>query len=135
MSKLPITEEDEEKKKIFPFHEMGLDDRILKAIAKLGWVNPTLIQERAIPLIIEGKDVLARGRTGSGKTGAFCIPLIQRILEVKTSSSGNVLQVAIQAPKYCIIDMGWVGWVWIALCGLHFLSYTLSLMSCVVCRL
>ena len=95
MSKVPVAaiDEDEEKKKIFPFHEMGLDDRILKAIAKLGWVNPTLIQERAIPLIIEGKDVLARGRTGSGKTGAFCIPLIQRILEVKTNSSGNIVQV------------------------------------------
>ena len=81
--------EDDEKKKVFPFHEMGLDDRILKAIAKLGWVNPTLIQERAIPLVIEGKDLLARGRTGSGKTGAFCIPLIQRILEVKSSSSSS----------------------------------------------
>ena len=80
---------DDEKKKVFPFHEMGLDDRILKAIAKLGWVNPTLIQERAIPLVIEGKDLLARGRTGSGKTGAFCIPLIQRILEVKSSSSSS----------------------------------------------
>ena len=80
---------DEDKKKTFPFHEMGLDDRILKAIAKLGWINPTLIQERAIPLIIEGKDLLARGRTGSGKTGAFCIPLIQRILEVKSSSSSS----------------------------------------------
>ena len=60
-------ETEDDKKKVFPFHEMGLDDRILKAIAKLGWVNPTLIQERAIPLIVEGKDLLARGRTGSGE--------------------------------------------------------------------
>ena len=60
-----MTEEDD-KKKVFPFHEMGLDDRILKAIAKLGWCRPTMIQERAIPLILNGKDVLARGRTGSG---------------------------------------------------------------------
>ena len=36
--------EDDDKKKVFPFHEMGLDDRVLKAIAKLGWVEPTLIQ-------------------------------------------------------------------------------------------
>ena len=86
-------QEEDDKKKLFPFHEMGLDDRILKAIAKLGWINPTLIQERAIPLILEGKDLLARGRTGSGKTGAFCIPLIQRILEVKTNGSENVNQV------------------------------------------
>ena len=88
-------QEEDDQKKLFPFHEMGLDDRILKAIAKLGWINPTLIQERAIPLILEGKDLLARGRTGSGKTGAFCIPLIQRILEVKTNGSSNVNQVFI----------------------------------------
>ena len=42
-----------------------------------------MLQERAVPLILEGKDLLARGRTGSGKTGAFCVPLIQRLLEVK----------------------------------------------------
>ena len=42
-----------------------------------------LSQERAVPLILEGKDLLARGRTGSGKTGAFCVPLVQRLLEVK----------------------------------------------------
>ena len=52
--------EEEDKKAVFPFHEMGLDDRVLKAIAKLGWVEPTLIQERAVPLILEGKDLLAR---------------------------------------------------------------------------
>ena len=58
---------DDEDVKVLPFHEMGLDDRILKAIAKLGWCRPTMIQERAIPLILDGKDVLARGRTGSGE--------------------------------------------------------------------
>ena len=90
-------EPDDDKKKVFPFHEMGLDDRILKAIAKLGWINPTLIQERAIPLIVEGKDLLARGRTGSGKTGAFCIPLIQRLLQVKSTSS------QVQAIRGCVL--------------------------------
>ena len=46
-----MDEDDKKEVKVFPFHEMGLDDRILKAIAKLGWVEPTLIQERAIPLV------------------------------------------------------------------------------------
>ena len=67
------------------FHEMNLDDRILKAIAKLGWCEPTLIQQKAIPFILDGKDVLAKGRTGSGKTGAFAIPVIQKILDGKPS--------------------------------------------------
>merc|ERR1719319_1739435 len=79
-----MTEEEDEKK--LPFHEMGLDDRILKAIAKLGWIEPTLIQERGIPLVLEGKDLLARGRTGSGKTGAFAVPLVQAILTSATLS-------------------------------------------------
>ena len=87
-----------EKKEVFPFHEMGLDDRILKAIAKLGWVHPTLIQERAIPLILEGKDLLARGRTGSGKTGAFSIPLVQSLLAVKAAGGP-----ALQAVRACVL--------------------------------
>ncbi|KAH6942256.1 hypothetical protein HPB50_002076 [Hyalomma asiaticum] len=65
------------------FHEMGLDDRLLKAIAKLGWGKPTPIQEKAVPLILEGKDVLARARTGSGKTGGFCLPMIHRLMQYR----------------------------------------------------
>jgi ATP-dependent RNA helicase DDX56/DBP9 len=49
----------------------------------MGWIQPTLIQEKAIPLLLEGKDVLIRARTGSGKTGAFGIPIIQKILNMK----------------------------------------------------
>ena len=51
-------------------------------------------------MIVEGKDLLARGRTGSGKTGAFCIPLIQRILEVKTGSSASS---EVQAIRGCVL--------------------------------
>lgn len=54
-----------------------------QAIAKLGWVKPTLIQDKAITLALEGKDVLARARTGSGKTGAYVIPIVQKILRSK----------------------------------------------------
>lgn len=72
------------------FREMGLDDRLLEAAAvKLGWKEPTDIQQRAIPLIMEGRDLLARGRTGSGKTGAFVIPIIQKILDCKRLGSGS----------------------------------------------
>lgn len=70
---------------------MGLDDRLVKAIAKLNWSQPSPIQENAIPLALEGKDILARAKTGSGKTAAYAIPLIQRILQDKQgdpSSSG-----------------------------------------------
>lgn len=81
------------------FHEMELDDRILKAISQLGWPNPTLIQETAIPLLLEGKDVLMRARTGSGKTAAFTIPVIQKILNLKNSSTHQCIKALILSPS------------------------------------
>ena len=81
------------------FHEMNLDDRILKAIAKLGWCEPTLIQQKAIPFILEGKDVLAKGRTGSGKTGAFAIPVIQKVLDCKKTASEQSVKALLLAPS------------------------------------
>ena len=64
---------------------------ILQAIARLGWKEPTLIQEKAVPYMLEGKDLLARARTGSGKTGAFVIPAIQKILESKRTATEQVI--------------------------------------------
>ncbi|PSN37192.1 putative ATP-dependent RNA helicase DDX56 [Blattella germanica] len=90
---------DEEDVKPCNFHEMELDDRILKAIAKLGWLAPTPIQERAIPILLGGKDVLIRARTGSGKTGAFSIPVIQRILNSKQVSKEQETKALILAPS------------------------------------
>lgn len=49
-------------------------------IASQGWGTPTLIQEKAIPLALEGKDIVSQARTGSGKTAAYSIPVIQKIL-------------------------------------------------------
>ncbi|XP_014824532.1 PREDICTED: probable ATP-dependent RNA helicase DDX56 [Poecilia mexicana] len=80
------------------FHEMGLDDRLLKAVADLGWSQPTLIQEKAIPLALEGKDLLARARTGSGKTAAYAIPIIQRILASKQSVREQDVRALILVP-------------------------------------
>ncbi|CAH2006310.1 unnamed protein product [Acanthoscelides obtectus] len=90
---------DEEDEKPRHFHEMELDDRILKAIAKLGWLQPTMIQEKAIPLLLEGKDVLVRARTGSGKTAAFAIPVIQRILCSKKLATEQAIKALILAPS------------------------------------
>ncbi|RZC32372.1 ATP-dependent RNA helicase DDX56 [Asbolus verrucosus] len=92
-----MADDGEEKPK--NFHEMELDDRILKAIAKLGWQTPTLIQERAIPLLLEGKDVLVRARTGSGKTAAFAVPVIQKILNIKQTAQHQEIKALILAPS------------------------------------
>lgn len=90
--------EDNSDQKSIQFHEMGLDDRILKGIAKLGWLSPTLIQEKAIPLFLEGKDVLMRARTGTGKTGAFAIPVIQKILAKKQFEREQAIKTLVLAP-------------------------------------
>ncbi|KAJ3175505.1 ATP-dependent DNA/RNA helicase [Geranomyces variabilis] len=70
------------------FASLDLDARLLRAIAKLGFAHPTLVQSSAIPLALQGKDILARARTGSGKTGAYCIPVVQKILLAKERSGG-----------------------------------------------
>ncbi|XP_028391173.1 probable ATP-dependent RNA helicase DDX56 [Dendronephthya gigantea] len=87
------------QKEVKHFHEFGLDDRLLKAISKLKWSKPTAIQESAIPLAIEGKDILARAKTGSGKTAAYAIPIIQKILqEKKTNQSEGSVKALILVP-------------------------------------
>lgn len=62
-----MADDNEADEKQLQFYQMEIDDRILKAIALLGWLTPTLIQEKAIPLLLEGKDVLVRAKTGSGR--------------------------------------------------------------------
>ena len=61
------------------FAELGLREEILKAISLLGFEEPTRIQERCIPPLLEGKDIIGKARTGSGKTAAFALPIIQRV--------------------------------------------------------
>lgn len=61
------------------FNSLGLSQALLKAIAKQGYTTPSPIQEKAIPLILEGKDVLASAQTGTGKTAGFTLPMLQRL--------------------------------------------------------
>lgn len=60
-------------------------------MAELGWATPTAIQAEAIPLALEGRDLLARARTGSGKTGAYGLPLLQHLLRRKAVSGGGAV--------------------------------------------
>lgn len=73
-----------------PFPSL-LDARILRALADMAFTHPTLVQTEAIPLILQGKDVLAKARTGSGKTAAYGLPAVQRVLSAKDV---RVLQVS-----------------------------------------
>lgn len=59
------------------FKSLGLNNALLKAVEKQGYDTPSPIQEKAIPLILEGKDVLASAQTGTGKTAGFTLPMLQ----------------------------------------------------------
>lgn len=63
------------------FNSLGLSQALLKAISKKGYTTPSPIQEKAIPPIIEGKDVLASAQTGTGKTAGFTLPLLHLLSE------------------------------------------------------
>ena len=63
------------------FDTFGLDRRLLRAVDHMGWLGATPIQDEAIPHALEGRDVLATARTGSGKTGAFVLPTMHRLLQ------------------------------------------------------
>jgi len=62
------------------FKELKLDPRLLKAIKKSGFTEPTEIQRKAIPVVLSGGDLLASAQTGTGKTAAFVLPALQHIL-------------------------------------------------------
>ncbi|HAJ75032.1 MAG TPA: ATP-dependent RNA helicase RhlE [Gammaproteobacteria bacterium] len=59
------------------FDTLGLTDSLLRAVRKTGYTQPTPIQKRAIPEILEGRDVMAAAQTGTGKTAGFTLPLLQ----------------------------------------------------------
>ncbi|WP_144876409.1 DEAD/DEAH box helicase [Microbacterium sp. 1.5R] len=63
------------------FADLGLGSNIVETLANMGAANPFPIQAASIPAVLEGRDVLARGRTGSGKTIAFGAPLVERVLQ------------------------------------------------------
>ena len=65
------------------FKNLGLSQALLKAVEEKGYTTPSLIQERAIPHILEGRDVLASAQTGTGKTASFTLPVLQYLSETK----------------------------------------------------
>ncbi|HEY5079003.1 MAG TPA: DEAD/DEAH box helicase [Opitutaceae bacterium] len=62
-----------------PFSKLGLIDALAFAVQEKGYTEPTPIQSQAIPLILEGRDVIGSAQTGTGKTAAFALPIIQRL--------------------------------------------------------
>lgn len=78
------------------FQAMGLNAALLKAIAQKGFKIPTPIQRKAVPLMLQGDDVVGMARTGSGKTAAFVIPMIEKL---KTHSAKVGARGVIMSPS------------------------------------
>ena len=74
-----------------PFGELGLIEALLRAVAALGHTQPTPIQVATIPLMLDGRDVCATAQTGTGKTGAFALPILQRLSQVARGGQPRAL--------------------------------------------
>ena len=73
------------------FKDYGLPDDILLSLERVNYHNPTEIQQKSIPLVLEGSDILASSKTGSGKTAAFIIPILARILQDSQKNYSSIL--------------------------------------------
>ena len=62
------------------FSQLDLDPKLVQTVAELGYTTPTDIQAQVIPLMLDGKDVIAQSQTGSGKTAAFALPILQDLI-------------------------------------------------------
>ncbi|MFH4980505.1 hypothetical protein AB6A40_007214 [Gnathostoma spinigerum] len=88
-----------------PWQSLGLDHVIHKGLERKGYRQPTPIQRKAIPIILDGKDVVAMSRTGSGKTAAFIVPMLQKLKQRETKGIRALLlsptrELALQTFKF-----------------------------------
>lgn len=81
------------------FSELPLDKTILKAIKETGYDSPTPIQEKTIPLVLENKDIIASAQTGTGKTAAFALPIIEKLIWNQNSKKqGKKIRALVVSP-------------------------------------
>ncbi|CAL5372813.1 unnamed protein product [Camellia sinensis] len=82
---------EEDKEEVKSFKDLGVCDQLIEACDNLGWKHPSKIQAEAIPHALEGKDLIGLAQTGSGKTGAFAVPILQALLETPQAFFACVL--------------------------------------------
>lgn len=90
-------------KKSITFNELGLNDLVIRAILNMGFEEATAIQEQTIPVAMEGRDLIGQAQTGTGKTAAYGIPLVERVMVDFEQIQGIVLsptrELAIQVAE------------------------------------
>ena len=80
------------------FTNLGLSEPLLKAVKEQGYDTPTPIQQKAIPVVIDGKDVLAAAQTGTGKTAGFTLPLLERLSRTKPNMQKKQIRALVLTP-------------------------------------
>ena len=81
-----------------PFNLLNLNDTIVKSLSDNGYIEPTEIQSKAIPLILENNDIIACAQTGTGKSAAFCLPMLQKLDNQKKQYGFEGIRGLILAP-------------------------------------
>ena len=80
------------------FKSLGLSDPILKSVSEKGYTEPSPIQEKAIPVILEGKDVLASAQTGTGKTAGFVLPILEMLTWANAGNKRRPIRALVLTP-------------------------------------
>ena len=86
------------------FENLNLIEPILKALQEEGYSTPTPIQEKSIPILLQGKDLLGCAQTGTGKTAAFSIPILQKLY--KTDNSKSIKALILTPTRELAIQIG-----------------------------
>src|SRR5277367_4371000 len=81
-----------------PFSELGLLPALEAAVASEGYVEPTPIQARAIPHVLAGRDLLGLAQTGTGKTAAFALPILQRLAHISSGKGHREIRCLVLTP-------------------------------------
>ncbi|MGN0902001.1 MAG: DEAD/DEAH box helicase [Succinivibrio sp.] len=96
---------NEQDEKLVTFDDLKLSKEVLKAVHDLGFESPTPIQERSIPVVLEGRDMIGQAQTGTGKTAAFSLPILSKINTKKPYIQALILEptreLAIQVSEAC----------------------------------
>jgi ATP-dependent RNA helicase RhlE len=80
------------------FESLGLEAELLRAVSEQGYTEPTPIQLQAIPIILQGRDIMAGAQTGTGKTAGFTLPLLQRLGESRPDGGKRPVRVLVLTP-------------------------------------
>ena len=80
------------------FDSLGLMADLVRAVTEHGYTTPTPIQAKAIPVILEGRDVLAGAQTGTGKTAGFVLPMLQRLQANRPAGGGRPVRALVLTP-------------------------------------